>query len=307
MKDSKRQNRFNRHRILTTITALIIAAILYHWIRLWGIAALAVGLFLIWQYVKGPQKTKIAASLIFSAMLIFTAAAWNHYNLPPKVAIDNALANSIGTDNNVSSYNITGSIASSKSVKFTVNGTEIPLKAHDFSYKTSLKEGDNNFILVATNGSGEDREVLTLHRNTKAEDIAANSSSSDSATSAPTAPTNKQKVASWFTTYGYVLSLYSPDFDQINKDAGNSDTPAVGKDCQKLSDDVAKAQTVPAIPDAQSASDFSSALTYYQTGATQCVTAANNYDNQGLIDAAGVLVKGNDKIKTTTADIKAVQ
>jgi hypothetical protein len=73
---------------------------------------------------------------------------------------------------------------------------------------------------------------------------------------------------------------------------GNEPLAAVGKDCQKLSDDVTKAQSVPAIPDAQSASDFSSALTYYQTGATQCVTAAKNNDDQGLIDAAGVLVKG---------------
>jgi hypothetical protein len=124
---------------------------------------------------------------------------------------------------------------------------------------------------------------------------------------APVAPTNKQKVAEWFNKYGSVLSVYTPDFNQISKDAGNSDTPAVGKDCQKLSDDVTKAQAVPAIPDAQSASDFSSALTYYQNGASQCVTAANNDDNQGLIDAAKVLGMGNDKIKATSADIKAVQ
>ena len=60
------------------------------------------------------------------------------------------------------------------------------------------------------------------------------------------------------------------------------------------------------IPDAQSASDFSSAVTYYQTGAENCVTVAKNYDNDGLVKAAGETVKGNDKIKATVSDIKKV-
>jgi hypothetical protein len=144
-------------------------------------------------------------------------------------------------------------------------------------------------------------------------DHGSSNNSTDTKSAAPTTtvptPTknSQQKVTDWFNNYGYVIGLYTPDFSAINKDAGNSDIPAVAKDCQKLSDDVAKAQAVPAIPDAQSASDFSSALTYYQTGATQCVTAANNNDNQGLIDAAGVLTKGTDKIRTTTADITAAE
>jgi hypothetical protein len=171
MRKDKSGNWLKRHKILTGIAAVIIAAILYHWLKLWGLAVLGVAQFLFWKYAAWPQKIKVAISLIFSIVLIIIASAWNNYNLPPTISIDNALADSIGTDNSVSNYDITGSIASQKSVTLTIDGKHIPLDSHhDFSYKTGLHEGDNNFTLVATNGSGEDREVLTIHRNTKAED-----------------------------------------------------------------------------------------------------------------------------------------
>ena len=163
-------NWFKRHKILTGIATLIIAAILYHWLKLWGVVVLVVAQFLLWKYGAWPQKIKLATSLTFSVVFIVIASAWNNYNLPPTVSIDNALADSIVTDNNVSSYTVTGAIASHKAVTFTINGTKIQLNSHhDFSYKTSLQEGDNTFTLVAANGSGKDREVLTIHRTTKAE------------------------------------------------------------------------------------------------------------------------------------------
>lgn len=310
MTDTKRHGWRKPRKTLAGIAAVIALIILYHWLHLWGIAVLAVGLFAILKYAPLARKTKLAACLVFALVFVFAAASWSSYNTPPKINIDNALADSIGTDNNTASYTVTGNIASHKSVKLTINGTNVALNSsRDFSYKTSLNVGDNTYTLVATSGSGEDRETLTIHRNTKAEDAADNSTSSGntSATSTATTPTQKQKVTAWFNQYDYLIKAYSPDFDQIDKDAGNSDTAAVGADCQKLASDVAAAQKAPAIPDAQAASDFSSALTYYQTGATQCVAAANNDDSQGLIDAAAVLVKGNGKIKATTADIQAVQ
>jgi hypothetical protein len=308
MADSKRHGWSKPRRVLVGVVAVIALIVLYHWIHLWGIAVLAVGLFLLWKYVPLPHKTRLGACLMFAVIFVFAAGAWNSYNLPPKLTIDNALADSIDTDNNTPSYTVTGNVASHKSVHLTINGTNVGLNSSDdFSYKTSLNVGDNNYTFVATNGSGEDRQVLTIHRDTKAEDAANNSSSSDTTNATPAAPTAKQKVADWFNQYGYLINAYNPDFNQINKDAGNSDTAAVGTDCQKLASDVAAAQKAPAIPDAQSASDFSSALTYYQSGATECVTAANNDDSQGLIDAAGLLAKGNDKIKATTADIKAAE
>lgn len=121
-----------------------------------------------------------------------------------------------------------------------------------------------------------------------------------------TQQTTGQQVAAWFSKYEYIMTKYSDDFGKIGTDAGNSDMTAVGVDCATLNADVTKAQSFPAIPDAQSASDFSSALTYYQTGAEDCVTAAKNYDNDAMVKAAGEMVKGNDKIKATVSDIKKV-
>ncbi len=161
----------SRHKILAGIITVTVAAILYHWLKLWGLAVLVVAQFLLWKYAAWPQKVKLWASLGLSVVLIIIASAWNNYNLPPTISIDNALADSIGTDNNTSNYDITGNITSQKSVTLTIDGKHISLNSnHDFSYKTSLHEGDNNFTLIATNGSGRDREVLTIHRNTKAED-----------------------------------------------------------------------------------------------------------------------------------------
>lgn len=313
MADSKHRKWSKKRIVLVSIIGLIALAILYQWLLLWGIAVLGIGLFLLWQFAPLSQKVKVAACLIFAVVIGFGAYAWNAYNVPPKITFDNSLANSTSTDNKTTDYTITGHIASPKAVHLTINGTNVPLtSSDDYSYKTNLKEGDNNYTFVATNGSGEDREAFTIHRNTQAEDTAdassnSNSDSSNNSTPAPAAPTKAQQVSDWFNKYDYLIKAYGPDFDQIGVDAGNHDTVAVGNDCQKLSDDVAAAQKAPAIPDAQAASDFSSALTYYQAGATQCVTAANNNDNQGLVDAAATLTKGNDKIKATTADINAAK
>ena len=311
MPTSKRPRWTKKRIVLVSIVGLIVLAVLYQWLQLWGIALLGIGLFLLWQFAPWSQKVKLAACLVFAIVVGFGAYSWNTYNTPPVDSIDNSLADSIDTANSVSNYTITGHIASHKAVHLTINGASVPLSSSDdYSYKTNLKEGDNTYTLVATNGSGEDRQVLTIHRNTKAEDAADNSSSSNATSSTPAPapqPTKAQQVSDWFTKYGSVINAYEPDFTQIGTDAGNNDTVAVGNDCQKLSDDVATAQALPAIPDAQAASDFSSALTYYQSGATQCVTAANNNDNQGLIDSAALMTKGNDKIKATIADINAAK
>lgn len=313
MADSKRHGWSKKRKIAIGAVTLIAATVLYHWLQLWGMAVLAVGLFVFWKFVPLPHKTKLAASLVFTAVFIFAAGAWNDYNLPPKINIDNALADSIGTDNNTSSYTVTGNIASHKSVKLTINGTNVALNSSDdFSYKTSLKEGDNTYTLIATSGSGEDREVLTIHRNSKAEDVADNSSSSssDNNNTTPqtsTTPSKQQQVNDWNNKYGYMFQTLSNDFSKLSKDAGNQDVSAVGNDCNTLNADVTTAQAFPAIPDAQAASDFSTALAYFQTGSKDCVTAVDNSDGSGLIKASNEMSQGNDKITATGGDMKAAE
>lgn len=313
MADSKQHEWSKKRKVAIGITAVIAAAILYHWLQLWGIAILAVGLFALWKYAPLPHKTKATASLIFAVVFVFAAGAWNGYNMPPKINIDNALGDSIGTDNNTSSYTLTGNIASHKSVRLTINGTNVTLNlSDDFLYKTELKEGDNTYTLVATSGGGEDRQVLTIHRNTKAEDAADNSSSSsnDNNNATPqtsTIPSKQQQVKDWNNKYGYMFQTLSDDFSKLSKDAGNQDVSGVGSDCNVLNADVTTAQAFPAIPDAQAASDFSTALAYFQTGSKDCVTAVNNSDGSGLVKASNEMSQGNNKITATGVDIRAAQ
>ncbi len=217
-------NWFKRHRILTAIAALIVAAILYHWLKLWGLAVLVVAQFLLWKYAALPRKVKVAASIAFSVVLIIIASAWNNYNLPPTISFDNALADSITTDNNVSSYTITGTIDSHKAVTLTIDGKKLPLNSHhDFSYKTSLQEGDNNFTLVAINGSGKDREVLTVHRTTKAEAAqdAADQAASDKASQQQAAnDAASQKAASQQNVQDAIKAAVSKDLGGTNDVGG---------------------------------------------------------------------------------------
>lgn len=130
------------------------------------------------------------------------------------------------------------------------------------------------------------------------------SSPSTAASTTPSQPTTAQQVATWVTKYGTIFTTLENDFTTMSKDAGNSDVSAVQTDCQKINTDVTAAQGYPAIPDAQTASDFSSALSYYESGSKDCVTAVNNNDSNGLVQAAHELSQGNDKITAANTDIK---
>jgi len=115
--------------------------------------------------------------------------------------------------------------------------------------------------------------------------------------------TTASKITAWDTKYGYIFTTIENDFSQMSKDASNNNATAVGNDCQQINTDVTTAQSFPAIPDAQSASDFSSALTYYQEGSSQCVTAINNNDANGLTQASQLMSQGTAKITATASDI----
>ena len=130
-----------------------------------------------------------------------------------------------------------------------------------------------------------------------------NSKPNNTAQKQPPATNTAAKITAWDTKYGYIIQSLQNDFGQLSKDAGNSDVAAVGKDCQQINTDITTAQSFPAIPDAQSASDFSSALTYYQEGSSQCVTAINNNDANGLVQAAQLMSQGTTKISATAKDI----
>lgn len=89
----------------------------------------------------------------------------------------------------------------------------------------------------------------------------------------------------------------------MSKDASNNDSSAVSNDCQQINSDVTTAQNFPAIPYAQTASDFSSALSYYQSGSQDCVTAISNNDASGLSQAVNEISQGTTKIEAAASDI----
>lgn len=122
-------------------------------------------------------------------------------------------------------------------------------------------------------------------------------------TSNQSAVTRLQQVNNWQYKYGYIYQTLSDDFTLINKDRGNLDYSAIVKDCQKQLDDITIAQGFPVFPDAQTASDFSSSLSYYATSAQLCITGVNNMDATLISESDNALKQGSIKTDAMATDI----
>jgi hypothetical protein len=101
-----------------------------------------------------------------------------------------------------------------------------------------------------------------------------------------TAPTTKQQVATWDETYGYILQTLTSDMNSIGTDGTNQDLVGMNTDCTQLQMDVATAQGLPAIPDAQTASDYGSAITYLAAAAQDCVDGTTGSGDASLLQRA---------------------
>lgn len=112
-----------------------------------------------------------------------------------------------------------------------------------------------------------------------------------------------QLLQDWFGKYGYIFHTISDDAAQTGKDAKNNDNSAVIKDCQKMLADITIAQGFPAIPDAQTASDFSSGLNYHATGAQICITEWQNMDTTLISQYTSAIDQGNIKMEAVATDI----
>lgn len=150
-------------------------------------------------------------------------------------------------------------------------------------------------LIVAFGGGGDKKTGSSTN--------AANTTPASQAITQPDTLSTASKIATWNTKYGYIFQTLGNDFNQMSKDADNSNPVLVSNDCQQINTDVTTAQNFSAIPDAQTASDFSSALTYYQEGSQQCVTAISNNDANGIVQAAQIISRGTDKINATNTDI----
>ena len=121
-----------------------------------------------------------------------------------------------------------------------------------------------------------------------------------------TAPTTRQQVIAWHDQYGSIIQSLSGDLNSISTDGKNQDVAGMNTDCTQLQTDVASAQGLPAIPDAQTASDWSSGLTYLASGAQDCVDGTTNMDAGLLTRAASEFTQATVKIDAATSDITAL-
>ena len=119
-------------------------------------------------------------------------------------------------------------------------------------------------------------------------------------------PTTAQQVAAWSDKYKYIDQSLATDFNDLSTHANDGDIDGVKAACEQLLTDVKTAQGFPAIPDAQSASDFSSALTYFNEGAQDCIDGVANYDVDLISKGSNEISEGTDKITATSNDIAAL-
>lgn len=126
---------------------------------------------------------------------------------------------------------------------------------------------------------------------------------STASTSKQSAVARLQQVHDWLDKYGYIFQTFSNNATQTGKDAKNNDNSAVIKDCQKMLADITIAQGFPTIPDTQTASDFSSSLSYYATGAQLCITEWQNMDATLISQYTSANDQGNIKMDAVATDI----
>jgi hypothetical protein len=122
----------------------------------------------------------------------------------------------------------------------------------------------------------------------------------------PAPPTKAQLIATWCSNNCTTLKSLGSDLTQFGTDAGNGDFTAANTDCKQIQSDDSTAQNMPAIPDPQSASDLSSALTYLSSMAQDCINGTANYDTSLILKANNELTEANAKLNATTADINAL-
>jgi len=121
------------------------------------------------------------------------------------------------------------------------------------------------------------------------------------------APTTRQQVIAWDGTYGYIIQTLVSDMTSIGTDGTNQDIVGMNTDCTQLQTDVATAQGFPAIPDAQTASDFGSGITYLASAAQDCVDGTTGSGDASLLQrAASELDQATAKFTAATADISAL-
>lgn len=114
--------------------------------------------------------------------------------------------------------------------------------------------------------------------------------------STPTA-TGAQTVSDWYTSGGQAsIDKISATMDKFDKDSDS--VTKIAADCQQLVSDITAAQAADPIPDKQAQASWSSALTHYHDGASDCAAGVSSGD----VDQVS---KGTTEISEGTTDLVA--
>lgn len=101
------------------------------------------------------------AKIIAIAVVAFVALAlWLYYFMPPTILVTDAQDKTIHTNN--SKYTLRGRISSGGLSQLTINNKPVRLVGGDFATKVELNEGDNQFIIEATNSRGTTEEIYII-------------------------------------------------------------------------------------------------------------------------------------------------
>ena len=111
-------------------------------------------------------------------------------------------------------------------------------------------------------------------------------------------------MTTWRNKYGYIFQTLADDLKKGSTDSNNNSALLV--DCIQQETDVTAARKLPAIPDPQTANDWSSALTYLDTGAQDCIAGAAKEDDTLLSQATDEYNQSATKMKATSTDLQAI-
>jgi hypothetical protein len=120
------------------------------------------GFFLIWRNPAWSQRKKKISS-VFASVVLITFIALSIIFAPPSIDVTSALSPVKGGD-----YTLTGK-TDTPGATVTVNGKTVSLHGDQFSVDLDLKEGDNTFTIVVTDGDKRTEKTVTIHRYTKEE------------------------------------------------------------------------------------------------------------------------------------------
>lgn len=159
--------------------------------------------------------------------------------------------------------------------------------------------------------SAESASAITSGTNSSSSDdgsadnagITSGTSNTSTTTPNPTAsspPTTAQQITTWDQSYGSSFTTLANDMSATGTDASNEDLTALAIDCQKLQTDITTAQDDPAIPSETIEQHYSSALSYYSSGAQDCVQGVANVDANQLDQAASEFTQGTTQIEAAT-------